>query len=159
MVETDDTKQQEILKLAFNEDPQFVYASRDLDELEKRMKQYASVSKNAQTQGDGGDAEETAGGEGSDAALFAIRHVDRPADAAGALAHAHRRVARVRRRSAAACPPQYASTIKPEEQAQMNIVQAATTQLHDDDGVLREGEKFMAKYPASMFTQIIRTWR
>jgi len=30
--------------------------------------------------------------------------------------------------------------------------------LHDNDGVLREGEKFMAKYPASLYTQIIRTW-
>ena len=32
----------------------------------------------------------------------------------------------------------------------MNIVKRLRS-LHDDDGVLREGEKFMAKYPTSMF--------
>jgi hypothetical protein len=39
----------------------------------------------------------------------------------------------------------------------MNMVRGYDS-LHDDDGVLREGEKFMAKYPASLYTQIIRTW-
>jgi TolB-like protein len=38
VVEQDDTKKQELLKLALNEDSSFVYASRDLDALEKRLK-------------------------------------------------------------------------------------------------------------------------
>ena len=38
VVEQDDTKKQELLKLALNEDANFVYASRDLDALEKRLK-------------------------------------------------------------------------------------------------------------------------
>ena len=34
-------KKLEILRLALNEDPAFIYASRDLDALEKRLRQYA----------------------------------------------------------------------------------------------------------------------
>ncbi|MFI5290893.1 MAG: CsgG/HfaB family protein, partial [Polyangia bacterium] len=40
VVEKDDKKKEDLLKLALNEDPGFVYASRDLDELEKRLKRY-----------------------------------------------------------------------------------------------------------------------
>ncbi|HZS37380.1 MAG TPA: hypothetical protein VFF06_11175 [Polyangia bacterium] len=44
VVEPDDQKKQSLLKLALDEDPSFVYAARDLDALEKRMKEYARSS-------------------------------------------------------------------------------------------------------------------
>ena len=102
VTQTDDKKKLELLKLSLNEDPQFVYASRDLDALEKRMKQYAAVSHNAQRGATAELMREARGREGSGAALHAVQHAERAAHAAGALAHAHRRVARVRRRSAEA---------------------------------------------------------
>src|SRR5439155_1593064 len=50
VVETDDRKKQTILKAAVDEDPGFVYASRDLDELEKRMRSYSVAADRAQEQ-------------------------------------------------------------------------------------------------------------
>jgi TolB-like protein len=154
VTQTDEKKKLELLKLSLNEDPQFVYASRDLDALEKRMKQYAAVSQSAQR----GAAAEM---------LKKLQSEKDPMQrytAYGILSGQLMTQARWRTliavsRAFVADPPQlpaaYASTLKPDEQAQMNVVKGYD-QLHDDDGVLREGEKFMAKYPASMFTQIIR---
>src|ERR1700749_5122974 len=45
----------------------------------------------------------------------------------------------------------------PESQAQENIIRAYD-QLHDDDGILREGEKYLQKYPTSMTISIVRMW-
>jgi len=50
VVESDDRKKQDMLKLALDEAPDFVYASRDLDELEKRLKKYESAATAAQDQ-------------------------------------------------------------------------------------------------------------
>ncbi|HEY2745185.1 MAG TPA: hypothetical protein VGL86_11200 [Polyangia bacterium] len=154
VTQTDEKKKLELLKLSLNEDPQFVYASRDLDALEKRMKQYIAVSQNAQ--------------RGATAEL--LRKLAAEKDplqrysqygmlTAQLMTQGRWRTLIVVSRAFAADPPvlpaQFASAIKPEEQAQMNVVKGYD-QIHDDDGVLREGEKFMAKYPASMFLTIIR---
>jgi TolB-like protein len=48
VVEPDDQKKEDMLKLALNEAPDFVYASRDLDELEKRLRKYESAATVAQ---------------------------------------------------------------------------------------------------------------
>lgn len=48
VVETDDHKKEGYLKLALDEDPTFVYAAKDLDALEKRLKQYEAGAKAAQ---------------------------------------------------------------------------------------------------------------
>src|SRR6185503_604648 len=50
VVQTDDQKKEGLLKLALNEDPGFVYAARDLDALEKRMKGYEASATRAQEQ-------------------------------------------------------------------------------------------------------------
>jgi hypothetical protein len=137
-----------------NEDPQFTYASRDLDALEQRMKQYAAVSRNAQTRATAELLKQLSSTKDP------MQRYSQYGMLSGQLMTQGRWKTLVAvSRAFAADPPQlpaaYASTIKPEEQAQMNIVKGYE-QLHDDDGVLREGEKFMAKYPASMMTQIIR---
>jgi len=154
VTQTDDKKRLELLKLSLNEDPQFVYASRDLDALEQRMKQYAAVSKNAQTRATAELLKQLSSTKDP------MQRYSQYGMLTGQLMTQSRwRTLIAVSRAFAADPPQlpqqYASTIKPEEQAQMNIVKGYD-QLHDDDGVLREGEKFMAKYPASMFTNIIR---
>ncbi len=152
VTQTDDKKKLELLKLSLNEDPQFVYASRDLDALEQRMKQYVEVSHSAQR---------TATAE-------MLRKLSSEKDpmqrysAYGMLTAQLMQQGRWRTliavsRAFAADPPTLPTTMafSPVEQAQMNIVKGYD-QLHDDDGVLREGEKFLAKYPASMFMQVIR---
>jgi hypothetical protein len=156
VTQTDEKKKVELLKLSLNEDPQFVYASRDLDALEQRMKQYAAVSQNAQ--------------RGATAELLRklaaekdpVQKYTQYAMVSGQLMQQARwrtliAVSRAYAADPPNLPPAYAAAGKPDEQAQMNMVRGYDS-LHDDDGVLREGEKFMAKYPASLYTQIIRTW-
>jgi TolB-like protein len=152
VTQTDDKKKLELLKLSLNEDPQFVYASRDMDALEKRMKQYVAVSQNAQ--------------RGASAEL--LRKLSSEKDPmqrysqygllTGQLMTQGRwRTLIAVSRAFAADPPvlPMQSPMSPAEQAQQNIVKGYDM-LHDDDGVLREGEKFLAKYPASMFVTLIR---
>jgi hypothetical protein len=152
VTQTDEKKKIELLKLSLNEDPQFVYASRDLDALEKRMKQYVAVSQNAQR----GAAAEM---------LKKLQSEKDPLQRYSAygmltgqlMTQGRWRTLIAVSRAFAADPPvlSTAMSISPAEQAQMNVVKGYD-QLHDDDGVLREGEKFMAKYPSSMMMQIIR---
>jgi hypothetical protein len=55
-------------------------------------------------------------------------------------------------------PPKVPNMTMPVDQmAQENIIRGYE-QLHDDDGVLREGETYLAKYPASMTIGVVRMW-
>jgi TolB-like protein len=152
VTQTDDKKRLELLKLSLNEDPQFVYASRDLDALEKRMKGYIAVSTHAQ----------------HNATAEMLRRLSAEKDPmqrysqygmlSGQLMTQGRwRTLIAVSRAFVADPPKLATPMSPTpvETAQMNIVKSYE-QLHDDDGVLREGEKFLAQYPASLFITIIR---
>ena len=130
------------MKLSLNEDPQFVYASRDLDALEKRMKEYVAISSNAQR----------------NATAELLRKLKDEKDpmqrysqygyvSAQLMQQSRWRTLIVVSQAYAADPPVLAMAANPSpvEQAQMNIVKGYE-QIHDDDGVLREGEKFMQKY-------------
>lgn len=152
VTQTDEKKKLELLKLSLNEDPQFVYASRDLDALEKRMKQYVAVSQSAQR----------------GAAAEALRKLSVEKDpmqryqlygtlTVQLMTQGRWRTLVAVSRAFAADPPKlpYAMNPSPAEQAQMNVVKGYD-QLHDDDGVLREGEKFLASHPSSMFMTLIR---
>ena len=152
VTQTDDKKRLELLKLSLNEDPQFVYASRDLDALEKRMKQYVAVSQNAQR---GATAEML---KKLSAEKDPLQRYSLYGMLTGQLMTQGRwRTLIAVSRAFAADPPKLTmqTPISPAEQAQSNIVKGYE-QLHDDDGVLREGEKFMAQYPASMLMSLIR---
>jgi TolB-like protein len=152
VTQTDDKKRLELLKLSLNEDPQFVYASRDLDALEKRMKQYIAVSSNAQR----------------NATAELLKKLQSEKDpmqrysqysylTAQLMTQGRWRTLIAVSRACAADPPVLSMAMNPSpaETAHMNIVKGYD-QIHDDDGVLREGEKFLAKYPASMFITIMR---
>jgi TolB-like protein len=149
VTQTDEKKKLELLKLSLNEDPQFVYASRDLDELEKRMKQYAAVSDAAQR-------------NASAQLLQQLKSEKDPLKKYSAFGQLQgqlmmqgrwRTLIAVCRYIVSDPPP--VQGINTAEQAQMQIVKGYES-LHDDDGVLREGEKFLAAYPASMMSQIVQ---
>jgi len=53
--------------------------------------------------------------------------------------------------------PPYPNMPPVDAQAQENIIRGYES-LHDDDGVLREGEKYMAKYPTSQTMGIVQMW-
>lgn len=150
VTQTDEKKKLELLKLSLNEDPQFSYASRDLDALEKRMKQYAAVSSSAQR----GQAAELIRKLQSE--KDPVQKMSQYGQLMGLLMQQGRyRTLIAVSRSIVADPPAPVNGYDLAAQAQQTIVNAYS-QLHDDDGVLREGEKFLAKYPASMFAQMVQ---
>jgi len=151
VVETDDQKRAEILKQAVNEDPTFVYASRDLDELEKRLKQYDNAYQR-ETDRAVKELKEQLKNE-KDPQKFMIVYTQLFAKLM--LQRRYRTLLAISREVVKnpppAAPPPFPNI---EEMAQMNIVQAMQM-FRDYDGVLREGEKFIAKYPGSnSFTSV-----
>jgi TolB-like protein len=151
VTQTDDTKKVELLKLSLNEDPQFSYASRDLDALEKRMKGYAAAADAAQRQATielqdklrkEKDPNMIAGYYGQ---LFGQLLSQR---------RYHRMIA-ISRALVANPPPQTNNWYSLVEQAQYYIVYCYS-QLKEDDALLSEGEKFLAKYPASQSIGLVQ---
>lgn len=150
VVQTDDKKKLELLKLSLDADPQMVYASRDLDALEKRMKTYAAVSQVVQR-------------NAAADMIKKLQHEKNPMQRMslyGQLTGTLMQQARYRTliavsRAVIADPIPPVNGYDPTAQAQQTIVNCYA-QLHDDDGVLREGEKFLAKYPGSMMTNLVQ---
>ena len=152
VTQTDDKKRLELLKLSLNEDPQFVYASRDLDALEKRMKQYVAVAQHAQSRATA-EALKRLSSEKDPMQRYTLYGM-----LSGQLMTQGRwRTLIAVSRAFIADPPKLTmqTPMSPSEQAQSNIIKGYE-QLHDDDGVLREGEKFMAQYPTSMLMTVVR---
>jgi TolB-like protein len=149
VIETDDQKKRDILKLALNEDPDFTYAVRDLDELEKRLKQYDALNQKEN------DAQLAA-------LLEQVKTEKDPMKLFGAYMMAFAKLQISRRwvkvmalsRHAIKHPPPPSMAGNIAEYAQQNIVNACNM-LRDFDCVLREGEKFLAAYPGSLqFTSV-----
>jgi hypothetical protein len=152
VVETDDHKKQELLKETVKMDPSFVYAARDLDELEKRMRGYAAVAERAQARA----AQEQLDRLTKEIAvetdpmkiytfytqLFGNLMVQRR----------YRTLLQLCRRVVSNPPPKpsYPGMQPLDEQAQMWIVRCHE-QLKEDDAMLQEGEKFLARYPTSIY--------
>ncbi|MDB4968535.1 MAG: putative adenylate cyclase [Myxococcales bacterium] len=154
VTQTDEKKKLELLKLSLNEDPSFTYASRDLDALEKRMKQYAAISDQAQR-------------SASAELLRKYREEKDPMQRYNAylqlsgqlMMQARWRTLIAVSRAVVADPPKppYPNMPPADQQAQENIIRGYD-QLHDDDGILREGEKYLQKYPSSMTISIVQMW-
>jgi TolB-like protein len=153
VTQTDDGKKAELLKLSLHEDPQFSYASHDLDALEQRMKKYAAVSDSAQR---------------SETAELARKLKDEKDPMQRYMQYnmlvGHlmqqgrwRSLIAVSRLLVADPPKVPGLQIPADASAQENIIRGYD-QLHDDDGVLREGEKYLAKYPSSMTISVVRMW-
>ncbi len=151
VTQTDDTKKVELLKLSLNEDPQFSYASRDLDALEKRMKSYAAASDAAQRKATVELQDKLA--KEKDPNMIASYY----AQLFGQLLsqRRYRQMIAVSRAIVANPPQQGPGWMSMTEQAQYYIVYAYG-QLKDDDGLLREGEKFLAKYPAAQYANLVQ---
>jgi TolB-like protein len=151
VVQTDEKKKVELLKLALSEDPQFSYASHDLDALEQRMKQYSSISDAAQRQATAELAQKLK--TEKDPMMVPAYYMQ----LMGQLMMQHRlhKLIAVCRAIIATPPPNANWNVNLPEQAQYNLARAYEM-LHDDDGFLREGEKFLAKYPASMMVGTIQ---
>jgi hypothetical protein len=154
VTETDDKKKLEFLKLSLNEDPSFTYASRDMDALEKRMKQYAAISEQAQR-----SASAELLRKWKDEKDPMQRYNQYLQLSMQLQMQARWRTLIVVSRAVVADPPKppYPNMPPADQQAQENIIRAYDA-IHDDDGILREGEKYMQKYPSSMTITIVQMW-
>ena len=154
VIEKDDGKRREFLKAALVEDPDFVYASRDLDALEKRLKTYDAINKGAvdkeiqaliaQVQSEKDPIKLNVG---YNMALGKLQMQMRY----GAVLQLCQQVQKHP-------PPQPSSPGMPslEEVCSMYSI-GAYHRIHDCDTVLREGEKFVSKYSTSLYFMSVRT--
>ena len=154
VIEKDDGKRREILKAALIEDPDFVYASRDLDALEKRLKTYDAINKGAV------DKE-------VEALLSQVQTEKDPMKISTAYNIALGKLQMQQRYGAVLqlCrqvmkhpppSPNYPGMPSLEEVCLMYTV-GAYHRIHDCDTTLREGEKFLSKYSSSMYFMSVRT--
>jgi TolB-like protein len=150
VVEPDDKKKEQLLKLSLNEDPQFSYASADLAALEQRIKHYSAVADEAGLAADR-DIKQKIAGE-KDPAKQLILYTQLMMNYAQQRRFRH---SLATARAILALPP---STPQYENYSQgaWTMMFSALETYHQWDDVMREGEKFMAKYPGSpmfMMTQ------
>jgi TolB-like protein len=151
VAEPDDQKKRDILKRTLDEDPGFVYAARDLDELEKRLKQYETRHQR-ETDRAVKELEQKIESEKDPQKLamaytgvFTSLLTQRRWYAVAALA-----------RKALSHPPPPTPFLDIGELAHMYLV-IALAQVHDYDGVLREGERFLMSHPSSNYFQSVRS--
>ena len=150
VVEKDDNKKRDILKLALNEDPGFTYASRDLDELEKRLKQYDTQYQRE-----------------TDKAIIELKKQIQtekdPQKLSMAYMGVFTKLVMQRRwhttiafsRDVIKNPPPPTPYFDVAELAGMYLVQGLMS-VKDYDGALREGEKFLAAHGTSNYFQSVR---
>jgi TolB-like protein/tetratricopeptide (TPR) repeat protein len=151
VVETDDTKKKALLEEAVKIDPGFVYASRDLDALEKRMRGYAAIAQVAQTAKMKAELAKIETQLKTETDPMKIYMYYTQLFAQLMINGRYRTLIVVCQKVVAhppPTPPQMAMAGSLDEQAQMWLVRSYE-QLKDDDDMLREGEKFMQKYPTS----------
>jgi hypothetical protein len=154
VTQTDEHKKVELLKLSLNEDPQFVYAARDLDALEQRMKSYSAAAAQRQLEAEREVKEKLATEKDPTKLylyyqqLFSQLMIER---------RYHHLL--VEARAVIANPPPPASNtggFQVPEIAHFYVIQAFKM-YNDYDAVLREGEKFLVQYPTSAYFNGIQT--
>jgi TolB-like protein len=154
VVETDDGKKRDLLKMALNEEPGFTYAARDLDALEKRMRAYAGIARTEQhkkIETQLADVEKK------------LREAKDPAEVRDAYfqllpsllmtRHWHRLAVEARKivDNPPPDPPRPGGmNISLVEQAAYYLV-TAESQLKQRDSVLLDGEAFMKRFPTSPY--------
>jgi hypothetical protein len=143
VITVDEERKKELLRAALEQDPGFVYASRDLDALEKRLREYQAI-RDAETQIELKNM------------LDQLRKETDPMKAAqtfflvqGKLTTQRRWVLldKLSREMLARNPPLTMPGFDVAEMLHANGVTCAFM-LQDHDRVLREGDAFLAKYPA-----------
>jgi TolB-like protein len=152
VVETDDVKKQDMLKLALNEAPDFVYASRDLDELEKRLKRYESAATAAQDKQFRELQDKLAKESDPD------KRAQMQLQVWGGLmtARRHRLLADECRKVLAGPAPAAPTSgmARPDELCGFYLVMAENA-LKQRDRVLHDGEEFLRRFPSSMYFKSI----
>ncbi len=157
VLEPDDQKRKVLLTEAVKIDPGFVYASRDLDALEKRIREYASIAQGAQDkqmQAELARIDTMIANEKDPTKLYTyyltlFANLMQQGRYRTLIVLSHKV-----QEHPLVLPPSFANAPQIDEQAQMWIFRAYEA-LKDDDNMLREGEKYMAKYPtASGFTTV-----
>jgi len=143
VVETDDAKRREKLLAAVNEDPSFVYASHDLDALEGRLREFEAL-RNLEQSRDIKALYEQLSSE-KDPMKMATAYFG----LTGKLSLARRWVLlrRVSRELLERKPPPAMPGTDVTEMITQNIIMSSFM-LKDHDAVLREGEKYLAKFPS-----------
>ncbi len=138
VVEPDGPKKQELLQLALGEDPEFVYAARDLAELQQRMSGYAKVS-SARLQKEEGELLQRA----SDARLPAAERARLAGQLFDALAAARRY------HSLADVATRLSERKESRENAAWQLFRARDG-LHSFDLALQAGEHYLKEFPTGL---------
>jgi TolB-like protein len=148
VVETDDGKRKEILIAALKEDPAFVYASNDLDALEKRLKGYSASQQVAEDKRVKELKDQLAKETVGDKRAMLVSGI------LNALWNTHRYHQMLAEAKAiAAAPGAQPTTFGFQQIDETGLYYAvmAENYLHQWDAVVRDGEKFLKSYPSSPF--------
>jgi TolB-like protein len=154
LVEADEGKKKQLLLAALNEDPSFVYATRDLDALEQRLKDYDAVMRAEQ------DKAIRELRSTMDAEKDPMQRYMKVTMLLGNLAAQRRwRTLQVQAREIAKNPPKTPPNLPQTagEIASYYVVMTENT-LQQQDALLRDGEKFLATYPASMYAGPVKMY-
>ncbi len=152
VIEPDDDKRRDLLKLALNEEPSFAYALKDLDALEKRMQQYAKQAVAAQDKQlrEMRDklAKET---DPEKRCMLQLQVMTQYLSA-----RRYRLLIAEARQILKDPPAQCPGNMKLDETAGQYLL-VALNGLHDYDGLLHDGEAFLKKYTGSMYFAGVRS--
>jgi TolB-like protein len=147
VAEKDQGKKQKLLKLALDEDPDFVYAVRELEELQKRMGEYARVSSVKLMQ------QEQAGlARVTDAKRPAAERVRAARELFDAMAAARRYHALEDTAARLAEGP----LPDAREEAAFRLFQARD-RLHRFDLALQAGERYLSTFPTGGHFRVVET--
>jgi tetratricopeptide (TPR) repeat protein len=153
VVETDEAKKRQLLVAALDADPSFTYAARDLDALEARLKEYDKTARAAQDK-EIRELQNEIGNEKDPQAYMK------------AMTLMGKLTAQMRWKTLKLCAKSLEnSKIQPPPGSAITVPELASFYLlmcymneKNDDALLHDGEKFLAKYPASMYSVSVRTW-
>jgi TolB-like protein len=150
VVESDETKKKQLLIAALNEDPGFVYATRDLDALEQRLREYDKVMKAAEDKAVAELQKQLAQETNPLMACSKFGQL-----IGGLTARQRWRAVLVQARAVAQKPPPPAPMCDTGEIAEFWVI-SAEENLFLRDALLRDGEKFIAKHPASTYAPMVK---
>jgi hypothetical protein len=149
----DEARRHQLLRQAVAEEPEFEYALRDLDSLEKRMQEYVALSeRERQRQGAERADELAARARAARDAQAVVAAYDALFDELHAQYRFHRLLDEARAvidHPPAPLPRGSALAARLDERARYELVLGLAIFKTDPDRVLREGERFLAAYPTS----------
>jgi hypothetical protein len=154
VTETDDQRRSELLRSAVDADPGFVYAAKDLAALEERMRKYAATANVAQAEA----ARELRARIRAE--QDPQKRVQLQIQALGSLVSARRYRQLVSEARAIlddpTAPPPAVGGVRLDEIAGFYLL-TAEEGLKQTDALLRDGEAFMKRFPASMYFKAVES--